>query len=154
MKTVTLRLPNVYGPVLRKNVMNRMVINKVIQYGIKNRRLILFNNRNCYRDFLYIEDIVDAFMRAGLMSGCDCDGRYFVIGSKRLTTIAEVWTIISDEIGKIPISINDNDKLSPMEMRSFTGNYHKFNSATGWKPGVDLETGIRRTVEEVKKNFL
>ena len=85
------------------------------------------------------------------MSGCDWDGRYFVIGSKRLTTIAEVWTIISDEIGKIPISINDNDKLSPMEMRSFTGNYHKFNSATGWKPGVDLETGIRRTVEEVKK---
>ena len=154
IKTVTLRLPNVYGPVLRKNVMNRMVMNKVIQYGIKNRRLILFNNRNCYRDFLYIEDIVDAFMRAGLMSGCDCDGRYFVIGSKRLTTIAEVWTIISDEIGKIPISINDNDKLSPMEMRSFTGNYHKFNSATGWKPGVDLETGIRRTVEEVKKTFL
>ena len=154
MKTVTLRLPNVYGPVLRKNVMNRMVMNKVIQHGIKNRRLILFNNRNCYRDFLYIEDIVDAFMRAGLMSGCDCDGRYFVIGSKRLTTIAEVWTIISDEIGKIPISINDNDKLSPMEMRSFTGNYHKFNSATGWKPGVDLETGIRRTVEEVKKTFL
>jgi nucleoside-diphosphate-sugar epimerase len=41
-----------------------------------------------------------------------------------------------------------------MEMRSFTGNYHKFNSATGWKPGVDLETGIRRTVEEVKKTFL
>ena len=88
------------------------------------------------------------------MSDDDCDGRYFVIGSKRLITIADVWAIISDEIGKIPISINDSHILSPIEMRSFTGNYHKFNSAAGWKPEVDLETGIRRTVEEVKKTFL
>ena len=152
VRTVTLRLPNVYGAVPRKDVINRMVLNKVIQYGIKNRRLILFNNRKCYRDFLYIEDIVVAFMRAGLMSDDDCDGRYFVIGSKRLITIADVWAIISDEIGKIPISINDSHILNPIDMRSFTGNYHKFNAATDWKPEISLETGIKLTVKELRRN--
>ena len=129
-----------------------MVLNKVIQSGIQNGGLTLYNNRNCYRDFIYIEDIVNAFVGAGLMSDDDYDGRYFVIGSKRLITIADVWAIISDEIGKIPISINDSHILSPIEMRSFTGSYHKFNAATDWKPEVNLETGIKLTVKELRRN--
>jgi len=152
VRAVTLRLPNVYGAVPRKDVINRMVLNKVIQDGIQNGGLTLYKNRNCYRDFIYIGDIINAFVGAGLMSDDNCDGRYFVIGSKRLITIADVWAIISDEIGRIPISINDSHILSPIETRSFTGDYHKFNAATDWKPEVNLETGIKLTVKELRRN--
>ena len=147
LKTVTLRLPNVYGPVPRKEVMNRMVINKVIQYGIENKQLKLYKNKDCYRDYIFVDDVVDAFFKIGLSS--IFDGRFFVVAPEKITTISEVWNTIADEIGDVSISVDNSVELNPIEMRSFVGNSKELTKATGWKPEIDLETGIKLTIEDL-----
>ena len=74
LKTTILRLPNVYGPVPKRETINRMVINKVIRYGIENKQLKLYGNKECYRDFLFVEDVVGAFMKIGLADDKIFDG--------------------------------------------------------------------------------
>ena len=41
-------------------------------------------------------------------------------------------------------------ELNPIEMRSFVGDYTKLNEVVNWKPKVNLETGIERTVEDLR----
>jgi UDP-glucose 4-epimerase len=147
LETVILRLPNVYGSVPKRETINRMVINKVIKYGIENKQLKLYGNKDCYRDFIFVEDVVDAFMKIGLTD--DFNGSFFVVGSNELVTISDVWNIIADKIGDVSISVEDV-KLNPLEMRSYVGDCTKLNEVTGWKPEVDLESGIERTVKDLR----
>lgn len=149
LNTIVLRLPNVYGPVPKKETINRMVINKVIKYGIENKQLKLYSNKDCYRDFIFVEDVVDAFMKIGLADDDVFDGSFFVVGSNELVTISDVWNIITDKIGEVSTLVEDVE-LNPIEMRSFVGDYTKLNEAVGWKPKVNLETGIERTVEDLR----
>ena len=149
LNTVVLRLPNVYGPVPRRETINRVVINKVIKYAIENKQLKLYGNKDCYRDFIFVGDVVDAFMKIGLADDVIFDGSFFVVGSNELVTISDVWNIITDKIGEVSISVDDVE-LNPIEMRSFVGDYTKLNEAVGWKPKVNLETGIERTVEDLR----
>ena len=126
-----------------------MVINKVIKYGIENKQLKLYSNKDCYRDFIFVEDVVDAFMKIGLADDDVFDGSFFVVGSNELVTISDVWNIITDKIGEVSTLVDDVE-LNPIEMRSFVGDYTKLNEAVGWKPKVNLETGIERTVEDLR----
>tara|TARA_R100000008_G_scaffold69879_1_gene47314 strand:- start:6093 stop:7004 length:912 start_codon:yes stop_codon:yes gene_type:complete len=151
LKTITLRLPNVYGPVPNREVIDRMVINKVIRYGIENKQLKLYNNKDCYRDYIFIDDVVNAFLKIGLVDISFFDGRFLVVGTNKLTTISEVWNTITDEIGNVSISVDNSVELNPIEMRSFVGSFTQLYETTGWKPEIDLKTGIKLSVESIKE---
>ena len=126
------------------------MINKVIKYGIENKQLKLYGNKDCYRDFIFVEDVVDAFMKIGLADDKIFDGSFFVVGSSELVTISDVWNVIADKIGEVSVLVDNDVELNPIEMRSFVGDYTKLNEVVGWKPKVTLETGIERTVEDLR----
>ena len=150
LKTTILRLPNVYGPVPKRETINRMVINKVIRYGIENKQLKLYGNKESYRDFLFFEDVVGAFMKIGLADDKIFDGSFFVVGSSELVTISDVWNVIADKIGEVSVLVDNDVELNPIEMRSFVGDYTKLSKVVSWKPEVNLETGIERTVKDLR----
>jgi nucleoside-diphosphate-sugar epimerase len=103
----------------------------------------LYKNKICFRDYIYIYDIVDAFLLAGL---CDGEESYYVLGCDEKKTISDVWHIISDNLGGIPISYNDLE-LNKMETRSYIADYSKFKDLTGWYPKFNIERGIRETIK-------
>jgi len=150
LNTVILRLPNVYGPISNKDTMSRMVINKVIQYGIENKKIKLYKNKDCYRDYIFVDDVVDAFLKVGMGNDEIFDGRFFVVGSDKLVTISDVWNIIADSIGDVSISIDNEIELGLIEKRSFVGDYKRLRETTNWKPEINLEKGIEITIEDLK----
>ena len=127
-----------------------MVINKVIRYGIENKQLKLYGNKESYRDFLFFEDVVGAFMKIGLADDKIFDGSFFVVGSSELVTISDVWNVIADKIGEVSVLVDNDVELNPIEMRSFVGDYTKLSKVVSWKPEVNLETGIERTVKDLR----
>ncbi len=142
--SISLRIPNVYGVHdINSKVNLRPIINKVINLGKKNKKLTLYKNKMCFRDYLYIYDIVDAFLLAGLHNGKES---YYVLGCDERKTISDVWQIISDNLGGIPITHNDLE-LNKMETRSYTCDYDKFKKLTGWKPKFSIENGIKETIK-------
>ena len=69
IQSITLRLANVYGPTARWSVMDRVVINKVIAKALDGEALVTYANQSCVRDYVFLDDVVSAFMLAGTCCG-------------------------------------------------------------------------------------
>tara|TARA_Y100000590_G_scaffold468093_1_gene649458 strand:+ start:3038 stop:3958 length:921 start_codon:yes stop_codon:yes gene_type:complete len=151
VKSVILRLPNVYGPTANSNTVERMMINKVIKIALETNKLILFNNNDCIRDFLFIDDVINALLMTCFLDDELYNGKCFILGSNQKTTIKDIWYIISRCLGNVPIEIDENYEIHPIEMRSYTGDYSAYNSLTGWEPKISLVDGIYKTISYFQK---
>jgi len=150
IKSISLRLANVYGPTARWSVMTRVVINKLIAKALEGEALITYANQGCVRDYVFLKDVVQAFLLAGAYCGSN-KSPFYVIGSGEGETIADVWHLIADSVeshtGKnVPIRFDESVKIEPLELRSFVADTALFQSATGWKPQTGLTQGIDITV--------
>ena len=150
IKSISLRLANVYGPTARRPVMTRVVINKLIAKALEGEALITYANQGCVRDYVFLKDVVQAFLLAGAYCGSN-KSPFYVIGSGEGETIADVWHLIADSVeshtGKnVPIRFDESVKIEPLELRSFVADTALFQSATGWKPQTGLTQGIDITV--------
>jgi nucleoside-diphosphate-sugar epimerase len=150
INSISLRLANVYGPTARMSVMTRVVINKVIARAIGGEALITYVNRKCVRDYVFLEDVVQAFLLAGA-NHLSNKKHFYVIGSGEGETIANVWQLIANSVmshtGKnIPIRFEESVKIEPLELRNFVADTDLFERATGWKPRTTLSQGIDITV--------
>ena len=148
--SVILRLANAYGPTARCAVMSRMVINKVIAKALDEGVLTTYANQGCIRDFVFLEDVVQAFLLAGVSCASDKSPMY-VIGSEKGRTIEDVWHLIAQTVrahtGKeVPIRYDESVEIEPVELRNFTADTTRFQNATGWTPKMELTQGIDMTV--------
>lgn len=147
--SVVLRLANVYGPTADKNLADRVVLNKVIRRALSGHPLEVFANKDCIRDFVFLDDVVDAFVLAGAVAAQGW--RRYVIGSGEGKRIEEIWRMIAERIehftGRaVELLVNEQVRLRPDEMRHFVANSGRFRDATGWQARIFLQEGIDRTI--------
>ena len=93
-------------------------------------------------DYVYVDDVVDAFVRAGC-APIETTGTYNV-GTGEHTSVTEVHRLMSAVLdGSAPPSVAE-DRSD--ELRAIALNATKAEKELGWKPTVDLAQGIRRTI--------
>jgi UDP-glucose 4-epimerase len=148
--SIILRIPNIYGPTSMKKNFNKSIINRVVANSIKKKNLKLFDNRNCLRDFLYIDDAVSAFLISSLLDKKSYDASFYILSSQEKTTIQDVWKIIQNKTNNKNLTIDDKNLLSPMEYRNFTADSSKFRELTNWKSKISLNKGIDSTISFLK----
>ncbi|MBT8365768.1 MAG: GDP-mannose 4,6-dehydratase [Deltaproteobacteria bacterium] len=146
IQSITLRLANVYGPTARWSAMDRVVINKVVAKALNGETLMTYANHGCVRDYVFLKDVVGAFLLAGACCG-STKNLVYVIGSGEGKSIADVWQLIADcvksNVGKnVPIRSDASVKIEPLEWRDFVADTQRFHNATGWKPQTELTQGI------------
>jgi len=146
-----LRLANVYGPGPRSSSADRGILNMMIRKAIQGETLTVYGNGNYSRDYIYIEDVVRAFLAA---AGIECvNGQHFVIGSGQGSTVAQAINLVADRVEKKTgqrapvVHVDPPASLSPIEERNFVADSTRFTQATGWKASVSLIEGIDRTVD-------
>lgn len=149
--SVILRLGNVYGPSTSRDLSQRATLNKIINRGITDGRLTLFKNQNCLRDYIFVDDVVGAFLAAGSCPAAK-DGRYYVVGSEEGQSIAQTVNLIADRIAaktkKWPVIDEDaTATIQAVEWRNFIADSRRFKELSGWSPTVALSEGIDRTVD-------
>jgi nucleoside-diphosphate-sugar epimerase len=150
--SLILRIPNVYGPSSIKSNFNRSTVNKVIKLALEGAKLKLFDNRGCLRDFLYIDDIVNAFYLSGGLDGKYFKGNFYLLGSKSTLSIEDVWKTIQSKTNSSDFIIDNKNMMSPMEYRSFICNSSRFRDLSSWTDKVPLDKGIDLTIEYLKKD--
>ena len=155
IRAVTLRLANVYGPTARRSVMTRVVINKIIAKALNGETVSTYANQGCVRDYVFLKDVVQAFLLAGAYCGSN-KSPFYVIGSGEGETIRDVWHLIADSVklhtGKnAPIRCDESVKIEPIEWRSFVADTTRFRKLSGWKPRTKLVQGIHSTVNAFLK---
>lgn len=146
---ITLRLANVYGPTLDREVTLRAVVNRMIAGGLSGK-LQLYVNRSCVRDYVYIDDVVDAFIRVGTI---EVHNRpYYLIGSGAGITIEALAKLIAEILEKKglarpSIDVDDNSPVLEVEKRNFVADTANFRNITQWRSDTTLEQGIGKTVD-------
>jgi nucleoside-diphosphate-sugar epimerase len=150
LRACSLRLPNVYGygSGIASTNANRGILNAIMRQAGRGEALTLYGEGKYVRDFIYIEDVVDAFCR-GLKSPQLHDGGHYVIASGRGYTLSEAFHLVAQEalrstgraveIRHVP----EPHDLYPIERRNFVGNSSLFQRLTGWRPQMELKSGIR-----------
>jgi len=165
IQSTALRLANVYGPTPRSSVMNRVVLNKMIYQAITGKGLTTYANHHCVRDYVFLEDVIEAFLLAGhccgslgSSAGTPMKSPVYLIGSGEGKTISDVWHLIAERVRlsrgtTVPVQFDPSIKIEPLEMRNFVADITCFHAATGWKPLVGLVRGIDSTIKAFLSEF-
>ena len=139
-----LRLYLVYGP----NQDENRVVPITIKNAIKN------NNFDCssglqYRDFLYIDDLIVAIFKT--LKNKNSSGEIFNIGSGKPIKVKNLILKICKQIGhgKPKFGII---KFRKDEIKKLYPSIKKAKSILGWKPKVNINLGLKRTIEYYKNN--
>lgn len=132
------RIFNVYGPG-NQNYLIPTILNQIS--GKENE--ITLGDINAKRDYLYVDDLVDAFMLA-IEKGAKEDLSIYNICSGVSSSAREIVNLIS-KIKNVRISVKVNPKLlrkdeSPNEY----GSFKLARKELGWYPKVSLEDGLRK----------
>ena len=152
VRGAVLRLANVYGPGPRSSGANRGVLNGMIEKALEGRTLTIYGQGDYVRDYIYVRDVVGAFLAAGA-SIDRLNGRHYVIGSGTGHTIAETVRMIASRVERIsgfPVAVMHvdlPDGMSPIEQRNFVADTTHFSSQTDWMAGTSLAEGIDLTID-------
>jgi UDP-glucose 4-epimerase len=140
LPTVILRPFFVYGP-------GRQPADKLVPYVMQTylrRRRPRLSSPERKMDWVFIDDVAEAFLRAACMPnavGCELD-----VGTGRLTSIREFVELVRAEFGGGPAPVFDADPSRAAEV-SAAADTQAVLAKIGWAASTPLEEGVRRTVD-------
>jgi len=142
---VTVRLFNVYGPRMGRYLIMPTIIEQLLR-GPDLR----VGDLSPTRTFTFVDDIVDGYLQAAAAEGVDGETIHF--GSERVLTMAEVVDQIAQLLGVTPIIHQDPHRIRPAksEIYRVRVNSEKARRLLAWTPAVELEEGLRRTIEWIR----
>lgn len=139
--TVVLRPSLAYGP----GQGDEMFLPALIQTLLRGRRFAMSRGEQT-RDYVYIDDVVEALMQAAMRP--EAIGQVVNISSGTPTRIADVTRLAVDLIGNGVETLLDVGKVAYRqgEAMNYWADRGKAKQLLGWEPSVNLCDGLARTV--------
>jgi UDP-glucose 4-epimerase len=137
---VALRFGNVYGP--RQNPHGEAGVVAIFSERLLDgEQPVIYGHGEQTRDYVYVGDVVRA-----VLAGLDHEGSEIVnVGTGKETSVNELFRVINDLTGG-----HADEKHAPAkpgeQQRSVLDVSHA-REVLGWTPEVELETGLKRTVD-------
>ena len=151
IRACSLRLTNTYGPrqLIRHNrqgfigwFMRQVTLGEPIQ---------LFGDGQQRRDFDYVDDVVEAFLRAGAMEASN--GQVFNLGGEAGIPLLEVVKLMIEIAGQGSFSLTP---FPPERKRIDIGDFYadatKIHRALDWRPTTSLRDGLTRTIDYYRRH--
>jgi nucleoside-diphosphate-sugar epimerase len=145
VRTVALRLSNPYGPHAVTGHHRYNVANWMIDELCAGRPVTVFGRGEQLRDYIYIEDAVDAMTRAASTDAAF--GQVFNVGSGAGTPLVEFVRagMLAAGSGSIAFARWPADDLR-IETGDYVADVSRIGAALGWAPRVSVMEGVTRTV--------
>jgi nucleoside-diphosphate-sugar epimerase len=148
---VLFRIANPYGPRSQMKHHKYSMVNWFIRQAMEGKRIRVFGDGEQVRDYLYVDDLAEAFLRAAAAPACR--GGVFNIGSGVGTKFNEMVRIILEVVGS---GSSETVPWPPDYINVETGDYvtdiGKFRKATGWAPRVPFRQGVETTWRYYQKH--
>jgi nucleoside-diphosphate-sugar epimerase len=148
VKYIILRISNVYG-FNKKN--NRGLLQNLIFSILKNKDITLFNRGLQYRDYLYIDDVIEGFLKIlinpqiGVFNLCSGKSYNFIEINKIIKNVLKIkYKTISKS--KIVFKNNSEDLFN----RNFIGSSSLFKKKYLWENKINLRKGIIKVINQIK----
>lgn len=144
LETVGLRYFNVYGPRQSADSQYAAVIPKFITAVLTGTPPSVHGDGQQTRDFTYVEDVVNANLRAARAPAERCAGRVYNIAGGAQWTLLQMLEIVCDTLSR---SVEPNHISSrPGDIRHSMADAREATRDLGWEARVAFPDGISRTV--------
>ncbi len=137
-----LRLYSVYGPYEDAS----RLIPTLLRCGLAGQFPPLVEG-SVSRDFVYVDDVSEAYVDAALHLREPLFGDSFNVGTGRKMTIAEVARIAADLLWIPGEAALGTLERRPWDLAEWFSNQDKTARDLGWKASTDFQEGLRRTAD-------
>jgi UDP-glucose 4-epimerase len=145
IRTVPLRLTNVYGPRAQMKHSQFGVVNWFVRLALEGRPIPIFGTGRILRDFLYVDDCVEALVLAAREPRAV--GEILNVGNDRASTFLEVAKTIEELLPGTAIEFTDfTPERKAQEPGDFVSDITKIKRLLPWEPRVGLKDGLQRTI--------
>jgi nucleoside-diphosphate-sugar epimerase len=145
LHTTVVRLTNVFGPRQRLRDDFQGFLPIFIRRALLGQPISLFGDGSQERDCLYVDDVVDCLLRAGLTA--DAVGEVFNVGNDEHLPLRAIAELIVAAAGSGSVEMvpwpPDRDAI---DIGSYFGDSSKAKRVLGWTPQTTFAEGIERTV--------
>ena len=149
LKSVVLRLFNVYGPRQGLNEYSG-VITKFFDRCRQELPLTVYGDGSQTRDFVHVYDVADAMLKASEQSRVE--GQIFNIGSGKATSIRELACAVSKICGR-PENVAYADPR-PGDIKHSFADVSKAERLLGYRPSYSLEMGLRTLADGLSERIV
>ncbi len=145
IRASSLRLTNTYGPrqLIKHN--RQGFIGWFIRKAALGEPIEIFGDGQQKRDFNHVNDVVDAFLRAGAMDASD--GGVFNLGAAPPVALLDIAKMLIEIAGSGSWTLTP---FPPERKRIDIGDFYadstKIRRTLGWEPKVPLRTGLEETI--------
>ena len=138
LKCIILRPFNIYGEGQSDDFLIPSILKQLVNGKIELR------DSEPRRDFLYIKDTIEAYVRAGGYSGSDFE--IFNIGSGVSYSVDEIVRKVINISGQ-KVAVNYQDKRRKNEIMNVVADIRKAREKLRWMPKISIEGGLNATIE-------
>ena len=144
LETTALAPSNVYGP--RQDPYGEAGVVAVFGNALlRGRQATIFGDGSAVRDYVYVDDLTDAFARA---IGDVGDGRRFHIGTGVGTSVRDLHTAVAAVAGAADNPIFGTPRLG--ELQAIVLNVDAARDRLGWMPQTTLGAGLAKTLDWIR----
>jgi UDP-glucose 4-epimerase len=146
-----LRLTNTYGPGMRVVDARQTFLGIWIRQLVEGDPIRIYGDGTQRRDFNYVDDCVDALMRAG--TDPRANGRVFNLGSEEVISLADLAALLvrvggGGSVVRVPFPA----ERKAIDIGDYYGDYGQIRSTLGWEPRTSLAEGLERTVHYYRRH--
>lgn len=143
IETVSLRIFNAYGPGQKLPPSYPPVIPQLLRQAQTGGSLVIFGDGTQTRDFVYVDDVVNALMLAA--TATDVNRAVINVGSGQEVSINDLAVSVARVTGKRANVLHNQGQ--PSGVSRLVADVRLAERLLGWMPCTDLEEGLRLTLQ-------
>jgi nucleoside-diphosphate-sugar epimerase len=145
LETISLRYFNIFGPRQDPSSPYSGVLAKFITQMLRGEQPTIFGDGEQSRDFTYIDNAVEANLLACKAPVAQAAGKVFNVATGHRATLNETFRLLQGITSYSGSPIYDTERGG--DIKHSLADISRAEAALGYKPMVDFEEGLRRTVE-------
>ena len=146
VRACSLRLTNVYGPRQLVKHNRQGFIAWFVRLAIENREIQIYGDGTQLRDFVYVDDAADAFLRAGASDASN--GQVLNVGGMAPISHRDLVELLVDVAGTGRYRFVEwPPEKKAIDIGDFYADSSRIRRILGWQPTVSLRDGLQRTIE-------
>jgi UDP-glucose 4-epimerase len=151
IRACALRLTNTYGPGMRVKDARQTFVGIWVRNLIEGKSILVFGDGMQLRDFNFVDDCVDALLRAGASD--ESNGEVFNLGSSERISLKDLAVLMTNlgvegcyEIVPFP------PKRKAIDIGDYYSDFSKIKTLLDWEPRISLREGLCTTLAYYQKH--
>jgi UDP-glucose 4-epimerase len=152
IRTTSLRLTNTYGPGMRIKDARQTFLGIWIRNLLKGDPILVFGDGKQLRDFNYIDDVVDALVKAAITP--ESYGKAFNLGHDEVIDLANLAKLLTEaEPGSSWKLVPFPPERKVIDIGDYYSDHTLATELLQWQPQVSLRDGLSRTISYYRQNL-